>query len=77
MDIKEIRNMLLEAFIVGVIWAVMFYYIRKGLNKRNFMVDNPNERREDFKWDAIYGGLAAAFATIVKKMSNNVLAKLL
>jgi len=54
---------------MGVVWGVMFYFVRKGLNKRNF-AENPEKKREAFYWDAMYGALAAGLSVIVKEFIN-------
>ena len=65
---QDTKILLIEALISGIIWTIMFYYIRKGLNKRNFLIDDPNKKRMDFWYDAMYGGLAAFLALIAKKL---------
>jgi hypothetical protein len=67
------KRLILEALIAGVIWAVAFIYIRKGLNARNFNVDDPNKKRLDFFYDGIYGGIAAFIAVIAKKYIKDYL----
>lgn len=64
---NETKTLLIEAVIAGIIWAVMFYYVRKGLNKRNFMGPMPDEKKLDFWYDGLYGGLAALLSVIAKK----------
>jgi len=63
---QQFKNLLIDAFIQGILWAIMFYFVRKGLNKRNF-IENPEKKRVDFFWDAVYGGLAMSCLTIAKK----------
>jgi hypothetical protein len=63
---QQLVQLLVQAIVFGVIWGLAFYYIRKGLNKRNF-TENAEAKREAFKWDAIYGGLATAVSVIAKK----------
>ena len=61
------KKLLIQAVIAGIIWGVMFYFIRKGMNKRNFAAD-PEKKRADFFYDSIYGGIAAALTVIVKEV---------
>ena len=63
------QRLLIKAVIMGVVWGVMFYFVRKGLNKRNF-AENPEKKREAFYWDAMYGALAAGLSVIVKEFIN-------
>ena len=55
-----------EAVITAILWGVIFYYIRKGLNKKNFIVDADKKRKEFYR-EAIYGGIAAGVMVIAKK----------
>ena len=62
---RNFVRILLEAILMGVLWGVMFYVIRKGLNTRNWK-GNLEEKKLDFYWDAVYGGLAAGLSIILK-----------
>ena len=66
---KETKVIVIESIINGIIWAICFYYIRKGLNKRNFNVD-PEKKRKAFWYDAAFGGIAATSSFILKKIIN-------
>ncbi len=72
---QEMTKLLVQAVVFGVIWAVMFFFVRKGMNKRNFVTD-PEAKRESFKWDAIYGGLAAFLSVIVKQFASKYVDRL-
>lgn len=70
---QEFVQLLIDAIINGIMWGLTFYYIRKGLNKRNFN-ENPAVKRKAFYYDAIYGGLAA-FAIVILKFIANVVVR--
>lgn len=71
---NQFMTLVVEAIVQGVLWGLMFYYVRKGLNKRNFAKaktpEEVEEKKLDFYWDAIYGGIAAFFLTIAKKYAG-------
>jgi len=73
---NRIRKMALEALVSGVLWGLLFYFVRKRLNKRNFVQDAEN-KKISFYWDGVYGGLAAALMVITKsfvmEFTSNIL----
>lgn len=64
---QELITLLIEAIVQGVLWGLTFYFIRKGMNKRNFVEDS-EKKREAFYWDGIYGGFSAFCLVIAKKL---------
>lgn len=77
MKYRDIKTVLFKGIIQGLVWGVLYYYIRKGLNPSNYYEKRKaiEERQQigkgdksDFLGDAIYGGLAAIFIYIAVKM---------
>ena len=69
----EMKKLLIQSLIKGIMWAAMFFFIRKGMNKRNF-TGTPEEnmmKKESFKWDAIYGGAAAFLSSMLSPFVMN------
>jgi hypothetical protein len=63
----EWKRLIVRAIIGGIIWGLGFYYIRKGLNKRNFR-EKPEKKKTDFYWDAVYGSVAAFIIIIIRRI---------
>ena len=73
---QEFVQLLIDAIIHGVMWGLTFYFIRKGLNERNF-VENPDAKRQAFYFDAMYGGVAAFAMVILKFIANIVVRRIM
>jgi hypothetical protein len=61
----DFKKLLMQSIIKGILWAILFLYIRKGLNSSNF-TENPEKKWNAYKSDALYGGLSAFLMTIAK-----------
>lgn len=74
---EKIIKFLMNGILAGIVWSIFFFYIRKSMNNRNFKgtLEENQKKREDYKWDAIYGGLAVFFAAISKSMIQEFLQK--
>ena len=69
------KTLFIEALVRAIVWSIAFIYIRKGLNKQNF-IENPDKKRQVIMWDGIYGGFAAFIAVIANKIIINLFKKL-
>jgi len=58
---------LIESALMGISWYVGFLYIRKGFNPSN------TGKLDQFKQEAIYGGIAAAMSPIVSRVITSII----
>lgn len=65
---RDMKLLIMESVIAGIVWAIIFYFVRKGLNRRNFEED-PEKKKTSFWYDAVFGGIGAFTARIVKQIT--------
>lgn len=77
MATDNVYIIILKGLIHGVLWALLYYYIRKGLNPMNYgkqrqIIEIRQEKgfgsKRDYYGDAIYGGLASVIAYSLDKI---------
>ena len=77
MATDSVRLIILKGVIHGLLWALLYYNLRKGWNPANYGSDRQNiELRQeagkgskaDFYGDALYGGIASVFVYTIDKV---------
>jgi hypothetical protein len=79
-----IYKLIVEGIIHGVIWGLIYYYVRKGWNVANYY-DKRKEiairqmrgqgTKTDFYGDAIYGAIATTFVYVLSKVIRRAIPK--
>ena len=70
---QQLTLFIAESLIGGILWAIMFYYVRKGGNEGNFKGKVGKDRDAQMKKyldDAMYGGKAAAIVIFLRKVAS-------
>lgn len=81
---REILVLLIEALTHAISWGLMTYYVRKGLNKKNFgetragvlkshLAGEANQ--QSYYLDSYYGSIAAFFLVVVRTLARKFLLK--
>ena len=58
------NTLLKKALLWGIIWAFTYYFIRRALNPENI------GKLENFKKDAIYGGLGTVVSVVLQDFAQ-------
>ena len=81
---NKIKSYILEAVILGLIWGLITYYVRRTLNSGNYGEERKkivskqlsgHGSRDDFFGDSFYGGIAAGLIFFSSKIIRNYVRK--